>query len=112
MYRYIIFTLALWMNPVYAQESLLFKKEMITNTHWFSYVLALFVLFVSLLILAKFTKKGGIPNPQCKIVERINIHHKTKVYVLDYQGQRLLLADNQSALAIYPLQDSESHHEH
>lgn len=90
---------------VCAEHSLPFKKEISTN-HLFSYLLVLGILFLTLFFLAKKSKKL-INTNQCQILERIPIHHKTKVYILDYQGQRFLIADNQNALAIQPLPKEE-----
>lgn len=111
MYRFIFLVLTFWINPLFAKEELVFKKELISNPHWYSYGLVLFLLLISIIFLARYSKKTGVTELKCKVVERINIQHKTKVYVIDYQGQQFLLADNQHALAIHPLHQSGLPHE-
>ena len=111
MYRFTFFVFTFWINPLFAGEEIVFKKELIFNPHWYSYGLILFLLVISLVIIAKYSNKTGGIELKCKVVERINIHHKTKVYVIDYQGKQFLLADNQNALAIQPLHHSGLSHE-
>lgn len=83
--------------------SIPFKEELVTNTHWIPYGLVLIVLFAVLMILAKYSKKKIKSNSTFKVIERMAIHHKTKAFVIDYQGQQFLLTDNQNSLAIHPL---------
>ncbi|WP_298626873.1 hypothetical protein [uncultured Legionella sp.] len=111
MYRFIFFMLALWVNPLFAKEDLVFKKELISNPHWYSYGLVLILLLISIIVLAKYSKRTGATEQKCKVIERISIHHKTKVYVIHYQGKQFLLADNQNALAIHPLHQTGLSHE-
>jgi hypothetical protein len=90
-----------------AQEPV-FKTELVTHPHWLSYGLVLSLLCVFLIVLAKKSKKGWShtlkrAQNKCKLVEHIILNNKTKVYVLDYQGQGFLLADNQHSLALHPL---------
>jgi flagellar biogenesis protein FliO len=106
MYHYAVFLLIVWIEPVFAHNELFFKKELSANTHWFSYGAVLITLFIILLVLAKYSQKSASINPECKIIERITIHHKTKVYVIAYQGQQFLLADNQNALTIHPIKNN------
>lgn len=92
-------------NSILASEAIIFKKELVSNTHWFPYGLVMIVLIIVVLILAKNSKKINSTPPKCKVIERIAVQHKTKVYVIDYQGQKFLVADNQNSLAIHALQE-------
>lgn len=111
MHRFIFLVLSFWINPLFAKDDLVFKKELISNPHWYSYGLVLILLLISIILLARYSKKAGVTELKCRVIERVNIQHKTKVYVIDYQGQQFLLADNQHALAIHPLHQSGFSHE-
>lgn len=110
MSRLIVLALTFWAAPLLAGESLGFKKELIANTHWQSYGLILVFLVVILFLLAKYTKKTEAAGQKCKVIERIAVQNKTKMYVIDYQGQQFLLAENPNALAIHPLPQPGLHH--
>ncbi|MCL9682642.1 hypothetical protein [Legionella maioricensis] len=105
------FILIFLVNPLFAEETINFKKELVTTVHWFPYGIVLILLFIALLLLAKNSKKVISTNAKCKIIERIAVHHKTKVYVIVYQGQKFLVADNQNSLAIHALQETSSAYE-
>ncbi len=103
-----LFILLFLVNPLFAEEAISFKKELVTTVHWFPYGIVLILLIIALLILAKNSKKVMTAHAKCKVIERVAIHHKTKVYVIAYQGQQFLLADNQNSLAIHALQENSS----
>lgn len=101
-------TVLLFLSSVlHAQSTLAFKKEPLSTVHWFPYLLVLAILLVALLVLAKKSKGLTKNNGKNLIIEKIPINHKTQIYVLDYQGQRFLIADNQNALAIHPLHEGK-----
>jgi len=95
-------------NPLMAGEAIAFKKDLVTTTHWLPYGLVLLILISALLFFAKNTKKTFKTNPKLKVLERIAIHHKTRLYIIDYQGQQFLLADNQSSVTIQALHEINS----
>jgi hypothetical protein len=105
MRHFLGFILLFLFNPLFAEKALMFKKDLTANTHWFPYGLVLVVLIVTLFILAKKSKKISNSDSKCKVIEKLAVHHKTKVYVIAYQGQQFLLADNQNSLAIHALQE-------
>ena len=41
--------------------------------------------------------------PICQLVEKKYLGNKTVIYIIDYQQQRFILADNQQALAFHQL---------
>jgi hypothetical protein len=98
--------LGLLISPaLHAQNTLTFKQDPITQIHWIPYLVVLLILLIVLSLLAK-RAKGLVKKPtQCQLIEKISVHHKMQVYILDYQGQRFLIADNQNALAIHPVQE-------
>jgi len=102
--RFILFGLLFLANPLFAENTLVFKKELLSNINWFPYSMILVVLFAAVLFLAKNSKRLIRPNPDCQVIEKIMLRHKTNIYIIDYQGQRFLIAENQNALAINPLQ--------
>ncbi|WP_133135603.1 hypothetical protein [Legionella rowbothamii] len=90
---------------LHAQNTLAFKQDPIAQIHWIPYLVVLLILLVILSFLAK-RSKGLVKKPtQYQLIEKISVHHKMQVYILDYQGQRFLIADNQNALAIHPIQE-------
>ncbi|RUR18241.1 hypothetical protein ELY21_08410 [Legionella sp. km535] len=107
MQRVFLFLFIFWTHPISANPALNFKKELITNTHWSSYVVVLFVLIAVLITLVHYSKKSKSTSSQCKVIEQLSVFNKTKVFIIDYQGKQFLLADNQNALTILPLQDIE-----
>ena len=96
-------------GSLHADSALGFKKDLVSQVHWGPYLLGLGFLFVALIVLAKKSKGFIKTNAQCKLIESIPIHYKTKVHVIEYQGQRFLIADNQQALAIHSLHKEEVH---
>lgn len=106
MHRLIAVFLSILAQPLFAQEQLNFKQDSIPQMHWLSYGLALLVLLALCVFLAKKSKNGINQTTQCKVIERIPLHHKARVYVVDYQGHQFLIADNQHALAIHPLKEA------
>lgn len=93
-------------QPVFAQIP--FKQDNNLSMHGFPYGLALIGLIIVVAITAKQLKWSRPAKNQVKILERLFLHSKTKAYVLEYQGQRFLIADNQQALAIQALKE-ETH---
>ncbi|MDR3443418.1 MAG: hypothetical protein P4L65_10450 [Legionella sp.] len=94
-------------SSLHADSALGFKKDLVSQVHWTPYLLGLGFLFVALIVLAKKSKGFIKTNAQCQLIESIFIHYKTKVHVIEYHGQRFLIADNQQALAIHPLHKEE-----
>jgi len=92
----------------YSQSALGFKPDPVHSIHWTPYLITLGILFMFLLFLAKKSKRLVKTNSQCQLIEKIPLHHKTQAYVVDYQGQRFLIAENQNALAIHPLQEEKT----
>jgi hypothetical protein len=92
-------------NTLQAAEPLLFKKDEVASIPWVPYGLVFFILISTVFILAKNLKKTSYVQANFKVIEKIAVHHKTKLYVIDYQGQKFLVADNQNSLAIQALQE-------
>ncbi len=104
MSRMLGFIICMW--PLYstAANTLPFKTELVTHHSWYSYGFILAGLLSILIILAKMTQSKIKHSTNGKVLDHFPIHHKTKAYVVDYQGQRFLIAEHQNALAIHPLQ--------
>lgn len=108
MYRVVAFLFVFLINPLYAEEAISFKKELVASSSWLPYGSILIVLVITLLVLAKHSKKIIHNNAQCQVIEKISVHNKTKVYVIAYQEQKFLVADNQNSLAIHALRTTSS----
>ncbi len=82
----------------------IFKPELIlSHYHWLSYGVILLVLMITLLILAKkYQTRTPLIN-HCQLIEKKHLSSKHVIYIIEYQQQRFLLADNQNALLLHPL---------
>ena len=85
-------------------EPIVFKQEFSPKNGWLNYGLAITVLLIVILVLAKKYKSRPPNLAGCQLVEKKHLGNKTVVYVVEYQQQRFLLADNQHALAIHPVE--------
>lgn len=105
---------ALWISlftPLaQASEAIIFKPTFAPKQGWLLYALPILMLLVLSLLIAKKYKPRALPHANCNLVEKKYLGNKTIVYVIEYQQQRFLLADNQQALALHPL-TSEAYHE-
>lgn len=95
-------------SVAYSQNTLDFKPDPVHSLHWTPYLLVLGVLILVLLVLAKKSKRLVKTNSQCQLIDKIPLQHKTQAYVIDYQGQRFLIAENPNALAIHPLKEEKA----
>lgn len=84
-------------------DPIIFKQPLSPHGGWLSYGIAIVIMLVMIVILAKKHKPFSTPRGDCKLIEKKHLGHKTVVYVIEYHQQRFLLADNQQALAIHPL---------
>lgn len=98
----------LLLNSSCAQNAFAFKQDPGSHVHWIPYLFVLGILFLVLCFLAMRSKHTIKSTTQCHVVEQIALHHKAKVYIVDYQGQRFLIAENPNALAIHPVQEEKS----
>lgn len=108
MYRVIMFLLCFFIHPLHAEEAISFKKELMASSSWFPYGILVVILVITIFVLAKHSKKIIHNDAQCRVVEKIFIHNKTKVYVIAYQEQKFLVADNQNSLAIHVLKNTST----
>lgn len=101
----LIFVSLLSLLPLRAMsaETIAFKKNFSANISWLNYGIAIAMLLILALIIAKKHKPALTKKPICQLVEKKYLGNKTVIYVIDYQQQRFLLADNQHALAIHEL---------
>jgi hypothetical protein len=81
----------------------LYKPEMAPKQGWFIYSLLIAGLAAIAFILAKTNKKRLVNQENCLVIDKKRLGAKTIIYVLEYQNQQFLLADNQHALALHAL---------
>lgn len=91
-------------------ETIKFKEPFAAGYNWLAYGITLAILLILALVIAKKHKPDSSPQSQCKLIEKKYLGNKTVVYVLEYQKKQYLLADNQHALAMQPI-NSENRHE-
>lgn len=100
--------LSLFSHTVMSAEAITFKQSFSPNISWVNYGIAIIMLLVIVIVIAKKHKPNVSKKSICQLVEKKYLGNKTVVYVIDYQQQRFLLADNQHALAIHPLDSRDS----
>lgn len=88
------------MNTLITNDPTPFKPPFTPKDGWLHYGLAVIMLLIIILTLAKKLKPKVGSQSICKMIEKQHLGNKTVVYVLQYQQQRFLLIDNQHALAI------------
>lgn len=107
------FILLCFLYPkAYASNTISFKQDLVTSAHWLPYLIALVALSAALFSLAKLTKSKGAKSSKCKVVEQLVLNHKTKVYIVAYEQQQFIIADNHNGLALHALNESPINHEH
>lgn len=95
-----------------ADEPILFKQAFIPKHGWFNYGLIITLLIVITFVLAKKFKPGLAQSTACQLIEKKQLSSKTAVFVIEYNKQQFLIADNHHGLAIHPLtQHSEDNHD-
>ena len=108
-YRYFIgLMLTLETSLSIAGESIAFKQPFSPKNGWLTYGSALVFLLFCVLLMAKKYKPGSSKRSSCQLIEKKHLGNKTVVYIIDYEKQRFLLADNQQALAVYPLSNGDT----
>lgn len=90
-----------------AKAALQFKNDAVLSVHWLPYAVVLSVLLLIAWGLAKYIKPKALVQQKGRILDTVTIHHKTKAYVLDYQGQHFLIAENPNAIAIQALKKGD-----
>ena len=86
-------------------EPIVFKPAFAPKNGWLNYGIALVILLVIILVLVKKHKPRSTLQPGCQLIEKKYLSNKTIMYIVEYQQQRFLLADNQQSLAIHALPD-------
>ncbi len=105
-YRFYIATLiALFSSRALAMESMVFKQPFSPHNGWLTYGIAIVLLLIIVLVVAKNHRVAAPQKSICQLVEKKYLGNKTVVYVIDYQQRRFLLADNQHALALHALDE-------
>lgn len=89
------------MNTLTTSEAIVFKAPFIPKNGWLHYGIAIIMLLVIVMVLAKKFRPKLASQSTCQLIEKQHLSNKTVVYILQYQQQRFLLVDNQQALAIH-----------
>ncbi len=95
--------LSLITPTVKADELLLFKQDITPHHSWLVYALALGIMLIFILLLAKKNRSQLNQPGGCKLLEKKHLSNKTVLYILEYQQQRFILADNQQTMTVHPL---------
>lgn len=100
----IMVVMSLFSPVLLAAEPIVFKQELSPKNGWIHYGLTMGILLVFILVLAKKYNARSPDLINCQLIEKKHLGNKTVVYVIEYQQQRFLLADNQQALTMHPLE--------
>lgn len=84
-------------------DPIIFKQEFSPQNGWLNYGIAIIILLIIILVLAKKYKPQATGLTGCNLIEKKHLGNKTVVYIVEYQHQRFLLADNQHALAVHQI---------
>lgn len=93
---------SLFSTQVFA-EKIPFKQTLEPRHGWMIYVLALVILTIIALILAKKNQSSLLQTSSCLVIDKKRLSPKTMLYVIEYHNQRFILADNQQSLALQSL---------
>lgn len=80
-------------------EQITFKQTFNPKPSWSIALLLLMALLSTLIVLAKKRKLRQLDSSSCFIVEKKRLDAKTMIFIVEYQHELFLLADNQQALA-------------
>ena len=89
-------------------KTIVYKPPFAPKNGWLPYGTVIIMLLILVLVIAKKYKPSATRQSVCQLVEKKQLSNKTVVYIIDYQQQRFLLADNQHALALHPLTQETS----
>lgn len=103
----IVLSISLFTPIAYASDAIMFKPEFVPKHGWLQYGVAILMLLVMSLLIAKKYKPRVLPHARCQLIEKKYLGNKTMVYIIEYQQQRFLLADNQNALAVHLLKNED-----
>lgn len=107
MYRIHQFILgsSLFMLPALskAANSIPYKVSLLPQYQWTTYALILLILLLFSLYTAKKQARQSIKNSNCRLIEKLNLSNKTTLYLLEYQNQQFLLADNLQSITFKSL---------
>lgn len=87
-----------------------FKQDFSPQNGWLNYGLAITILLIAMLVLAKKYKFRAPIRGSVQLVEKKHLGNKTVVYIIEYEQKHFLLADNQQALAIHALESGQEKH--
>lgn len=107
----LIMLLCCWL-PAYASAAISFKQEPDTHSPGLAYILVLIALVAMFVCLKKFNKNKEPKIKKCQIIEQLTLNHKTRLYVIRYDQQHFMIADNPGGLAIQSLNEQNMNHEH
>ncbi|MBA2655987.1 MAG: hypothetical protein H0U70_03280 [Tatlockia sp.] len=85
-----------------------FKQNFQPSLSWQLCVLSLIVIMAIAYFMAKKNKGAIAKQSNFLIIDKKNLGSKTFIYVLEYQNQQFLLADNQQALVLHAIKNETS----
>jgi flagellar biogenesis protein FliO len=86
---------------------MIYKPEFAPQYSWISSVIILIILLMLLLFWVRKNKIRVQPTGSCRLIEKKYLSNKTVLYVIEYQTQRFLLADNQHALTLHACENKD-----
>ena len=86
-----------------ASQTIGFKPPFSPQYNWLTMAFALVSLIIIALISLKKFKPGFSVPSECRLIEKKYLSNKTIIYILEYQKQRFLLADNHQSITIHAL---------
>lgn len=94
---------------VIADDAIHFKQTFVRHSHWLTYGIVMIALLLVIAYITQKYKPNKLDKALCRVVEKNYLGNKTVIYVIDYQEQRFLLADNQHSLSFCAVSPESLH---
>lgn len=89
-------------------EKIPFKQIIEPKQGWLFYFIAIIVLSAFACFFAKKIKQDLAKQSSCLVIDKKKLSAKTCLYLVEFQKQQFLIADNQQALALQALNKENS----
>ncbi len=105
------FALSLLSAYCYAEVSTIaFKQENISHNNYGSYAALICGLVIAVILFLAFTQKKKRPLPSaCRILETKHLNSKTVLYCVEFEGQRVMIVENNHGINMQLLAPGQKH---
>lgn len=109
MKRFLLNGLLLYLiTPQVLAEKIRFKQIIEPKKGWLFYFTAIIVLSFLAFLFARRVKPNLSRQSSWLVIDKKKLNAKTSLYLVEFQKQQFLIADNQQALALHSLNKENS----